>query len=157
MLPITVWIHSLPVQSTCLTSFHSTPALSCNPPLRTLHTPFPCSPSQCGSQSPPPNFHLSPSFASLPSFPCSVPLPFPLLLHLTSTSPPLLQTPHLPSLSSSLAKLPTSPPSPPLLQPFPLQYAIAMLPITVWITYAIAMLPITVWITVFLSRLNMAI
>ncbi|CAI5990000.1 unnamed protein product [Closterium sp. NIES-64] len=144
MLPITVWIHSLPVQSTCLISFHSTPALSCNPPLRTLHTPFPCSPSQCGSQSPPPNFHLSPSFASLPSFPCSVPLPFPLLLHLTSTSPPLLQnppsplplllsckTPHLPSLSPSLATLPPA--------------------------YAIAMLPITVWITVFLSRLNMAI
>ncbi|CAI6012349.1 unnamed protein product [Closterium sp. NIES-65] len=33
---------------------------------------------QCGSQSPPPNFHLSPSLASLPFFPCSMPLPFPL-------------------------------------------------------------------------------
>ncbi|CAI5964326.1 unnamed protein product [Closterium sp. NIES-64] len=101
-------------------------------------------------QSPPPNFHLSPSLASLPFFPCICHCHAPhhsvdhSLLHLTSTSPPLLQNPHLPSLSSSLAKPPTSPTSPPLLQPFPLQYAIAML-------------PITVWITVFLSRLNMAI
>ncbi|CAI5990016.1 unnamed protein product [Closterium sp. NIES-64] len=58
----------------------------------------------------------------------------------------LLQLSSLPNLYS--------PTTSPLL---PLQYAIAMLPITVWITYAIAMLPITVWITVFLSRLNMAI
>ncbi|CAI6012347.1 unnamed protein product [Closterium sp. NIES-65] len=113
------------------------------------------------------------------------------LLHLTSTSPPLLQnppsplplllsckTPHLPSLSPSLATLPPAvrhchapnhsvdhglprathmlyqnPPPPPPPPPPPLSCIPPLHPLQ----YAIAMLPITVWITVFLSRLNMAI
>ncbi|CAI6000126.1 unnamed protein product [Closterium sp. NIES-64] len=102
---------------------------STSPPL--LH-PSPPSPAVCHC-----HFHLCHCYAPHHSVNHS-------LLHLTSTSPPLLQnppsplplllsckTPHLPSLSPSLATLPPA--------------------------YAIAMLPITVWITVFLSRLNMAI
>ncbi|CAI5989996.1 unnamed protein product [Closterium sp. NIES-64] len=138
MLPITVWIHSLPVQSTCLISFHSTPALSCNPPLRTLQYAIAMLP-------------ITYAISMLP-ITCAIAISTVITVWITVF---LLQLSSLPNLYS-----PTTSPLLPLqyaIAMLPITFAIAMLPITVWITYAIAMLPITVWITVFLSRLNMAI